>query len=195
MATTKKGMNDYTINSDGSNEQSIDVEGDFIHIQAVSVAGAAVQIRIDDGKTMTRFQGQGNRAYYSRVTVLGSVACTIVLQLGYGYATDARSTIAVGSITAPIQPALHNIPLAAVVVGAGAQALLAAADASRLELGVSVDSTQPNGVFIGDNTVANEVGVFLEPGQVQFLSTAAAVYAWNNGAAGVRVRLINMRSI
>lgn len=193
--TPKRGMRDYVIVSDGATEQSIDVDGDYFHVQAVGIAGNTVKLRFDDGPAVTRAQGQGNRVYYSRVTVLASAADTITLQLGYGYATDTRASFSAGSVTAPIEPAVHNVPLPAVTVGAGAQQLLAAADANRAELGISVDSTQPNGVFVGDNTVANDVGLFVEPGQVVFLSTLAAVYAWNNGGAGVKVRLLNMRNV
>lgn len=194
MATTK-GMQDYTINSDGVNEQSLNVEGDYFHVQNLGVAGNSVLLRFDDGPQVKRFQGQGNRRVYKRVSVLASAADAVTLQLGYGYATDTRSTITAGTITAPIQPAVHNVPLAAVTVGAAAQALLAAADASRLELGVAVDSSEPNGVWVGDVTAANNLGLFVEPGQTIFLSTVAAVYAFNNGAAGVKVSLINLRSV
>lgn len=194
--TPKRGMRDYTITSDGVTEQSIDVDGDYFHVQQVGIAGNTVKLRFDDGPVITRSQGQGNRVYYSRVTLLASVADTITLQLGYGYATDTRSTFNAGSVTAPIEPALHNVPLAAVTVpSGGAATLLAAADANRAELGIAIDSSQANGVFIGDNTVANDVGLFVEPGQIVFLSSLAAVYASNQGAGGIKVRLLNMRNV
>jgi hypothetical protein len=201
MATTpgvpaKRGMRDYTLNSDGVTEQSIVVDGDYFHVQQVGIAGNTVKLRFDDGPVITRSQGQGNRVYYTRVTVLAAAADTITLQLGFGYATDTRATFNAGSVTAPIEPAIHNVPLAAVTVpSGGAATLLAAADVNRAELGIAVDSTQANGVFVGDNTVANDVGLFIEPGQVVFLSTLAAVYAANQGAGGIKVRLINMRNI
>lgn len=194
MATTK-GMQDYTIVSDGVTEQSLTVEGDYFHVQSLGIAGNSVKLRFDDGPALTRFQGQGNRRVYKRVTVVAVAADTVVLQLGYGYATDTRSTITAGSITAPIQPGLHNPALPAVTVGAGAQASLDAADASRLELGVGVDSTQPNGVFVGDNTAANNVGLLVEPGQVIFIASVAQIFAFNPGAAGVKVTLMKTRSV
>lgn len=194
MATTK-GMQDYTITSDGINEQSLTVEGDYFHVQSLGIAGNSVKLRFDDGPQVLRFQGQGNRRVYKRVSILASAADTVVLQLGYGYATDTRSTFTAGSITAPIQPALHNPALPAVNVGAGAQATLDAADANRLELGVGVDSAQPNGVFVGDATAANNVGLFVEPGQVIWIASVAAILAFNPGAASVKVTLMKNRSV
>jgi hypothetical protein len=192
--TLKKGMNDYNIVYDGATEQSIEVQGDFLHVQSVSVSGVGVLLRLDDGKQITRYQGQGNRAYYERVSVSATAACSITLQLGYGYATDSRANFN-GTIQAPIQPALHHVPLATVAAGAGAQTLIAAADASRAELALQLDSGAAGGIFLGDATVANEVGFFIEPGDKVFWSSEAALYCWNPNGSAVNIRLTNLRNV
>lgn len=190
---TQKGMSDYTLTLDGVNAQSINAPGDFIHVQSVSVTGLAVQIAADDGKVITRFQGQGNRLVYTRLTVSASAPCTVTIQAGYGYATDSRASFD-GTITAPITPAARNVPLADVSVPATTQELLEGATANRLELMVGVASTAANGVRIGDNTAAAGKGTLVEPGQIVTFASSDAVYAFNEGASAVAVNLTSLRS-
>lgn len=190
---TQKGMSDYTLTLDGVNAQSINAPGDFIHVQSVSVTGLAVSIAADDGRAIQRFQGQGNRLIYSRLTVSASAPCSVTIQAGYGYATDSRSSFD-GTITAPVTPAAKNVTLPDVAVPATTQELLEGATANRLELVVGVASTQANGVRIGDNTVAAGKGTLVEPGQIVTFASADAVYAFNEGGAGVSVNLTSLRS-
>jgi len=191
---TQKGMSDYTLTLDGVNSQSINAPGDFVHVQSVSVTGLAVQLAADDGKVITRFQGQGNRLIYSRLTVSATAPCVVTIQAGFGYATDSRASFD-GTITAPITPAVKNVPLADVAVANTSQSALEAATANRLELLVGVPSTAPNGVRIGDNTVAAGKGTLVEPGQVVGFASRDAVYAYNEGSAGaVNVNLTSLRS-
>jgi hypothetical protein len=179
----KRGMRDYTINSDGVNEQSFDVDGDFVHVQSISVAGVTVSLRFDDGPAVVRSQGQGNRVYYSRVTVLASAAATVTLQLGYGYATDARAEVN-ANITTEITPALHTPAQPRVtVLHGGAATLLLAADVHSQGCYLGVASSETVGVWIGDNAVAANNGLFLEPGQIIPWPSQAAVYAANSDPA------------
>jgi hypothetical protein len=191
---TQKGMQDYILVLDGVNEQSIAAQGDFFHVQSVSVAAASVKLRFDDGPQITRTQGQGNRVYYSRVSVTATAACTVTLQLGFGYATDARANIS-ANVTAVLSPALNNPAGAAVVVGAGVQALLNAADANGLEVLVGIPSTAANGLWIGDATAAVNLGVFQEPGQVIGYPTQAALYAFNAGGGGITANVLRFRDV
>jgi len=191
---TQKGMSDYTLTLDGVNAQSINAPGDFIHVQSVSVQGLAIQIAADDGRSITRYQGQGNRLLYSRLTVTAGAACTVTIQAGYGYATDSRASIQ-GPVTADVAPAVKNVPLADVSVPNTTQELLEAATGNRLELIVGVPSTAPNGVRIGDLTVAAGKGTLVEPGQIVTFASSDAVYAFNEGSAGaINVNLTSLRS-
>lgn len=188
-----KGMQDYTLNLDGVNEQSINVIGDFVHVQAVSVGGTAVYLRFDDGPRVSRFEGQGNRVYYSRVTVSAAAACQVTLQLGSGYATDARATFT-GSITVQDAPAATNPALADVACAAGAQTQLVGASGTRLGVYVGVSSTQANGVRVGDISTAAAQGVLIEPGQIVLFPSAAALYAYNSGGGAITVTLTALTS-
>jgi hypothetical protein len=188
----KRGMDDYVLTLDGVTEQFINVAGDFYHCQTVPTN--PVQLRFDDGKQVTRRQGQGGRRVYSRVGVFAAVAQTVTIQLGYGTATDANANVT-ATITAPIAPALNNPPTPSVTVGAGLQALLVAADANMLEVGVKNPSTAAGGVFLADNTAAVDLGYFLEPGEGVWIGTQAAVYAFNPNGAAVKLSLLRTRKI
>jgi len=187
----QKGMDDYRFALSAGVPQSRDVPGDFFHVQD---ATDDIQIQFDEGKQITRSRGQGGRVYYSRVTVTSATSQAVVLQLGYGYATDSRATVN-ATITAPVQPASFNVPLPDVEVGNGAQELLAAAETTQLEVLVSVPSDQPNGVRIGDNTTADGLGYLIEPGQGVSVATKEALYAFNPAGSGsVVVTLLSLRS-
>jgi hypothetical protein len=193
MATTssgpvKRGMRDYVLNLDGTNEQHIDTDGDFFHVQTVSVGGTNVLLRFDDGPAITRQQGEGNRVYYSRVSLNASAACQVTVQLGYGYATDSRATVS-ATITTPISPALHNPAVADVVCGAGAQTLLLAADPNRLGCLVGLDSGQTSPIRVGDGTTAAAQGLKMEQGSTTPFFSQDALYAWNPGGAAVTVTI------
>jgi len=180
-------MRDYTLNLDGVNEQHIDTDGDFFHIQSVSVGAANILLRFDDGPQITRQQGEGNRVYYSRVSITASAACALVVQLGYGYATDSRSSIAVGTITTPITPALHNPAVPDVACAPGVTTQILAGDANRLGAIIGVASTAANGVRIADGAAAAGAGVLVEPGQSLPLFSQDVIAAYNPGAGAITV--------
>lgn len=185
----KRGMRDYVLNLDGANEQSIDVDGDFFHVQTVSTGGALISLRFDDGPAVQRTQGQGNRVYYSRVTVTASAATALTLQLGYGYATDSRASVN-ANITTSDAPALHHPSLPAVALpSSGAATSIVAADANALGFLIGLPSTAANGVWIGDATVATNNGTFLEPGQIIPWPSSAQVFGSNPGAGPVTVNV------
>lgn len=188
----KRGMDDYTLTLDGVNEQFITTQGDFFHV--LSAVTPPILLRFDDGKQISRRQGQGARRYYSRVGVFAAVAQQVTLALGFGYATDANANVN-ATITAPIAPALNNPPVASVTVGAGVQAALVAADANMLEIGIKNPSTSVGGVFVGDNTTAVDLGYFLEPGEGVWIGTQAGVWGFNPNGSSVKLSLLKTRKV
>lgn len=190
----QKGMSDYNVPYDGTNSLKFDVEGDFFHVQSVDVGGVNVFLRFNEGKQISRQQGEGNRVYYTRVEVSASAACNIVLQLGFGYATDARATVN-ATITAPVEPAVNNPGVASVTVNATSQSELIAADSDRLEVLIKIPSDQLNGLWVADNTAAVDLGVYHEPGETIVYATEAALYAYNPGAAGVKATMLSMKKV
>jgi hypothetical protein len=191
----KRGMRDYALTLDGINEQSIDTDGDFFHVQQVSVAGANVLLRFDDGPQITRGQGEGNRVYFSRVSVSASAACTVTLQLGYGYATDGRATVN-ANVTTSDAPALHHPSQPAVALpNGGAATSIASADANALGFYIGLPSAAANGVWIGDATVATGNGTFIEPGQILPWPSSGQVFGSNPGAAPVTVNVTKFSKV
>jgi len=186
----KKGMDDYTFNVDGVNEFPVDVDGDWF--QVITCPVGPVLLRFDDGKQISRNQGQGGRRNYSRVTVYTAVAQAVVIALGYGSEVDARSTVN-ATITSPVTPALHNPGVAAATIAAGTQGLIVGADANMLGALIGIDSTQPGGLWICDVTAADGVGLFVEPGQTVPFPTQAAIYGFNAGAADVLASAVKFK--
>lgn len=187
-----KGMRDVTLVMDGVNEQRIEASGDFVHVQAAPTG--PVQISADTGPYFTRYQGQGNRIYYGQLSVKSAVAQTITLQVGYGYATDARASFA-GVVNVTDAPAVNNPAQASVACAAGVQTQIAAADANALEQLIEIPSNAAGGLWIGGNTAANGVGLFVEPGMVVGIPTTAALFAFNANAVAVTVTRLTLRSV
>lgn len=186
-----KGMQVYPVNLAANVTQSFNLEGDFFH---VFEAADPLFLQFDDGRFFEVAQGVGMRVIYQRVTLRSATSQAVKIALGFGYVNDARSSVA-ATITAPVEPAALNVPLEDVDVGAEAQELLAAAEASQLELVVGVSSDQPNGVRIGDDTTDATHGHLLEPGQSFAYATREALYAYNpDDSSTVTVTLLSMRS-
>lgn len=186
----QRGMQTFEVTLAAGVPQSFNVEGDFFHIlSAVDPLG----VRFDEGKRSILEKGVGLRVYYARVALESDTSQSVVVLMGFGHVTDARAAVS-ATITAPIEPAALNVPIADVTVAAGNQELLEAAVATRLELCVGVASDQANGVRIGDNTAAAGLGTLVEPGQTLVWSSRAAVYAYNAGAVAVEVNLTSLRS-
>lgn len=179
---TSKGMRDFTVVYDGTNPVTVTTDGDFFHVQNVTVGGTNVLLSFDEAPPISRQQGEGNRVYYSRVTISASAACSITLQLGYGYATDARANVS-ATITTPITPALHNPAVPDVTAVHAAQTLVLAADPNRLGVIVGVASTAHNGVRFGDGATGASAGILVEPGQSLPMFSQDALYVYNADAA------------
>lgn len=172
--SNKKGMRDISLTLDGINSQTINAQGDYFHIQSVSVTGASIYLRFDDGPQITRQQGQGNRVYYSKIEISASTACKVTVQVGYGYATDARSSIS-GTVTAEISPSGSVNDTAPLVTVTGQHALFAA-NVSRSRITVFADATNTASVFVRKSGGANNIGI-LPPGSVtEFAGTYALDY-------------------
>ncbi len=190
---TNKGMRDITLTMDGVNAQQLRVEGDFLHIQ--SAPNGPVKIRANQGPQFTRYQSQGNRVYYEELEVFSSVAQTITLQIGYGYATDARATIAAPVFNVTFSPAVNNPSQADIACAGTAQTLLLAADANQIEAIISLPSNAAGPIRVGDATTAANKGFQIDPGTVVSISTTAAIYAYNLNAGAVTVTATHLRNV
>lgn len=186
----KNGLKDYPFVLGAGAEVDLNVQGDYF--QVISASGD-IGLRFDEAAMITRAQGMGGSAEYSRVSVYSPIAQTVVVSLGYGIATDSRASLS-ATVNTTVEPATQNIPLAEVSVGAGSTVLLAAANADQKELRVGVKSTEANGVYIGDVTVGAAIqGGYIEEGCVDYVATEAALYGYNPGAAAISVNVLSLR--
>ena len=182
-------MRDYKFTLAAGQERSLNVEGDWFHVLA---ATGTIQIRFDEGVQIDRSEGQGGSRSYKRVNVQSSTAQTVVLSLGYGQETDARSTVN-ATINTTIEPSNTILPKAEVTIAAGATVILAAANANRKELRLGVKSSEANGVYIGNASVgAATPGGYIEEGSVEYVGTEAAVYGYNAGAVSIDVNVLDL---
>lgn len=84
--------------------------------------------------------------------------------------------------------------LADVSVGSAAT-LLAAANADRLELTISLKESETNGIRVGHSTVTATKGVYVGPGSSYTVQNQAAIYAIRDGAANVTATLIESERV
>lgn len=184
-------LRDYTITLGAGAEQVLTINGNFF---LVVQATGLIQLTFDDQPFISRGQGANGTYDYTRVKVYSPIAQTVILGLGTGRAEISGSLNA--TVNTPVEPANLNVPLAVVSVGAGATVLLAAADANRVALDVTVKSTAANGVHYGDVTVGVAApGAYVEEGSSVLIPSEAAIYAYNPGGAAVDVYCTNLRRL
>ena len=93
------------------------------------------------------------------------------------------------SVTVTSDIAAFLTPLDDVTVGAAAT-LIAAANADRLEIKIAIPDTETNGIRIGNNGVTATKGIYVAPGQTYVEQNTAAIYGIRDGAANVKVTIV-----
>lgn len=189
----KKGvMRDYTFTLTAGQELERNIPGNWFH---VIDSDSDIQIRFDDGDTITRSEGMGGSAEYEKVTIISAAAQTVKVSLGYGFVTDGRATVN-ESINTTIEPSNSSQGKAEVVVGAGLTVALVGANINRKELRVGIKSTEANGVYVGDSGIgAAKQGGYIEEGSVDYIAIESALYAYNAGAGSITVNLMELERI
>lgn len=189
-----RGMEQFRFNLTAGEEQQLEVLGDWFHV-LIAPLQAGVRVRFDDGKQGVYFEGVGIRRKYEKISILSTADQVVVLMLGFGEVADSRATANL-NINATFEPANLLDNLAEVTVPAGDSMKLAdAAVGSRKELRVALSSTQPGGVYLGDASIANNSGGFLEPGQFDYISLETELWAYNPGASDTVVNLLDLKRV
>lgn len=88
-----------------------------------------------------------------------------------------------------------NNDLNSVTISAGASALIANANESRQSLRVSMLSSEKGYVNLGGYQVASATGGTLEAGQIDYMDTRGAVYAFNASAEDVTVYVMEINKL
>lgn len=179
-----RGMTAITVTLPAGVPQRFNVSGDYFHV--LSAPGGDLVAKFDDAKTMPAYQALGVRVYYDVIELSSASGQTVTVLVGFGSVFDGRTS----TDSPPNQlPATPKVSCAN-----GARTLLAAADASRVSLRITLESTAAGSVWYGGSTVGvGAEGALLEPGVTDFIDTTAAIYVWNPNGADVDVYVQPLR--
>ncbi|GAC1677094.1 MAG: hypothetical protein NVS9B2_27920 [Steroidobacteraceae bacterium] len=177
---------DYALSLKAGVPQDVRVRGTYWQVIA---ATQAITMTFDETSAISRGQGTGGPANYSRVTLLSAVDQNVVIALGDANGLtpyDSRSAFGGTINVTPAPPAVGaNAP--DVVVGAGAQALLIGLDATRRAVIFTVPADATGPIRIGDSTTGIASGSRVYPGASATIEGTQALYAYNAGSAPVAV--------
>ena len=150
-----------------------------------------IEIRFDENRPVIREQGMGGAQNYTEVTLLSLVDQDIVISLGFGEESDQRVAVT-GTIDAEFPSPNLIVPLPSVTLAPGQRLILANSSSQRKELRISLSSENDDGIFIGDLTVDENLGGFIEPGVTEYLTNTASVYGYNASSTSVTVNLLSV---
>lgn len=188
-------MRDYSFSISAGSSTTIDVEGNFLHLVAVA---DPITIILDDTHRFERSVPgtiKLDAGGFTKITVESATTQSVQITAGFGHSqSDTDTSIASLSVA----EAVPNIvdPLAEVSVGATSTVLLAAANANRKALRVSIKASESDGVYLGDVSAgALTPGGWLERGGVDYIATEAAVYAYNPSASAITVSIMSLERV
>lgn len=189
-------MRDRVLNLQPGIDQPVNFPGDCVHF--ISGDGPVTFMLEENGalddREFTREPGSTIKLTGQRfdiVRVKSATAQSVKISTGYGYSTSS-GTITVDTVNAELTGASTLAPKPAVSIPAGESRLLSAANANRVTCRISVDPSGNNGVFIGDATVADNVGGFVDFGGSEYIDVTGDVYAFNPGDASITVYVMDM---
>lgn len=188
-------MRDYSFSVSAGSSHTIDVEGNFLHLVDVT---DPITIILDDTHRFERSVPgtiKLDRGGFEKIEVESATTQSVQVTAGFGHSqSDTDTSIASLSVSEDVPNTVT--PLAAVSVGASATVLLAAADANRKALRVSVKSSEADGVYIGNISAgAATPGGWLEKGGTDYIATSAAVYAYNAAGSAITVHVMSLEKV
>ncbi len=161
----------------------VNAVGDFVRVQ--SSTGALV-IELDSGDVVPITVGQKLRLpeRFDRLIIrnTGASSVTAELLIGFGDFDDRQVT---GSVQ--VAPSGSLAAVADVSLAAGSATLILAADSNRDEAVISNPASNSQTMRIGGASAGASAGIPLPPGATLILSTTAAIYGYNPGAAAESV--------
>lgn len=190
----QRGMTPFSVSLVANQAQALDVEGNYVHFLTVPLP-SGIEVRFDESKQATYYEGVGLQTSYSRVELLSTADQDIVVLLGFGSVFDARATanVSVASTIAPAN-ALTNVP--EVTVPAGTSAKLADANDDRQALRLSIKSSETGaGVYFGNASIAAATGGWLEPGMIDYPDISAECWAFNPGGVDIIVQVLELKRV
>lgn len=98
-------------------------------------------------------------------------------------------------VAATVESSNTNTHLPVVNCVAGVATLVAAADATRKELRLNIDTAQSGGLFLGKLGIIANQGGFIDIGQTDYISTEGALYAFNDNTEDVAISVLSMERV
>lgn len=169
-------MRDFNLTLVAGVERVIDVQGNWFHVQN---ADSPIKLQFNESPFVTREQTQGGARDYTRVTVLSALTQNVVLSLGFGQETDARTKL-VGEVIATELVANTLFNAGEIELTAGESKLLVAQRTGRKETRLNIRSNQEGGLYIGNVGISDaSKGGFIEQGSTDYIQGTFAIYAFN----------------
>lgn len=166
----------------------IRVSGDFVHVRDAS---AAVSVGMDGATPVSYVQGETVQSSYERLEFLSATTQTVTFIVGPG---EFRGNAVTATISAAVDVQLSDtaVSTTAVSVPATSSAQILASNVDRKEARVSLLSTAANEVYVGGSGIGAGEGGPIEPGVTDYISTTAALHAYNPGASPVTVYVMEL---
>lgn len=187
---------DYEIVFAGAGQRDTEARGRYLRI--LECPTADIFIRLDGSKEMKRGEGaqvaDADPQGFKKVTIRSTVAQTVRFSVSEAPQEDNRQTVNVNATATVEGGTVVNAP-ALVEVTAGNTIQLAAGNPDRIELRLSIRSSEAGPVWLGPAGVGDEEGGLLEPGMIDYIATTAAIYAHNPHATdSVFVSVLELES-
>lgn len=194
---------DYSIPLSAGVPYLLNVGGDYY--QVITCTGS-ITLEFDQGVKLNREQGMGGPVSYSGVMITSSIDQTVVLSLGNTDGRvpyDSRATLngAVVNVTERVANTLT--PKVDAAVAAAATQTLAAADATRMALWVTIPLVDTagnlivsnNGCRIGDSSVDATRGTEVFPGDTVRIPGTMRVDLYNGTGVEIKPHVMAERYV
>ena len=174
----------------GGETQEFQAVGRYIRIRE---ATAVVYLTIDGVGEIQRNKGEqiDTGKDSSRVRVRSVVAQSVSITSADNPQDDNRNSVSL-TVSATVTNGNDNQHLTKVTIPATSSAQIAAANANRLSLRVSLLSSAAGYVTLGKSGVSASSGGSLEEGMVDYIDTTGAVFAYNPNASAVDVYVMEI---
>lgn len=182
---------DHQLTFSGAGSQELQAPGKFVRVLEAPVD--AVYLKIDNYSELKRVAGQGvnDPDGFKKIVVRSAVAQTVLLTVSDTEQPDTNQNVTVsGTVAEASSTTIAKQPVVTVPAGGGIEIIAGNVNRNAVRIGIASD--QPGGVWLGESGVAANQGGFLEPGQIDYMPTAAAVYAFNSGASDVVVNVLEL---
>lgn len=186
-------MRDYKFSLLAGVPMSLRVGGNYF---GVVKASGDILIRFDDGVQITRQEGTGGSADYSKVEVESPINQVVTLALGEGVMHDGRGTLSGVTVTTAISYANSSPASADVVIPALTQVQVLAPNANRKSALIFAGEANIYNLRIGcNNTVSATQGGILAAGGNGELETETGIWVYNPAAIDQTVNIIELERI